>query len=140
MILESARQVQRLLWWISSKEPVCQSKWWRSNPWDRKITWRRKWQPILVFLLGEFHEQRRLLGYSPWGCKWVRQDLMTKPQGKSKVHNTKLELYDKKLKFQSWAEFLQFPSNWCLSTEWIKSTQIIDISRICKISSQQQLD
>ena len=22
-----------------------------------------------VFLPGEFHEQRRLIGYSPWGCK-----------------------------------------------------------------------
>ena len=33
------------------------------------IVWRRKWQPTLVFLPGEFHGQRRLAGYSPWGCK-----------------------------------------------------------------------
>ena len=25
--------------------------------------------PIPVFLPGEFHGQRRLVGYSPWGCK-----------------------------------------------------------------------
>ena len=25
--------------------------------------------PIPVFLPGEFHEQRSLAGYSPWGCK-----------------------------------------------------------------------
>ena len=25
------------------------------NPWVRKIPWRRKWQPTLVFLLGKFH-------------------------------------------------------------------------------------
>ena len=25
--------------------------------------------PILVFLPGEFHGQRNLAGYSPWGCK-----------------------------------------------------------------------
>ena len=31
--------------------------------------WRRKWQPSPVFLPGEFHEQRGLLGYSPWGHK-----------------------------------------------------------------------
>ena len=31
--------------------------------------WRRKWQPIPVFLPGEFHGQRSLVGYSPWGCK-----------------------------------------------------------------------
>ena len=37
--------------------------------WVRKIPWRRKWQPITVFLLGESHGQRSLAGYSPWGCK-----------------------------------------------------------------------
>ena len=31
--------------------------------------WRRKWQPTPVFLLGEFHGQRRLVDYSPWGHK-----------------------------------------------------------------------
>ena len=34
-----------------------------------KITWRREWQPTPVFLPGEFHGQRRLEGYSPWGHK-----------------------------------------------------------------------
>ena len=28
--------------------------------------WRRKWQPTPVFLLGIFHGQRDLAGYSPW--------------------------------------------------------------------------
>ena len=32
-------------------------------------TWRRKWQPTPVFLSGEFHGQRSLVGYSPWGGK-----------------------------------------------------------------------
>ena len=31
--------------------------------------WRRKWQPTPVFLLGKFHGQMSLTGYSPWGCK-----------------------------------------------------------------------
>ena len=31
--------------------------------------WRRKWQPTLVFLLGESHGQVSLAGYSPWGRK-----------------------------------------------------------------------
>ena len=30
---------------------------------------RRKWQPISVFLPGESHGQRSLVGYSPWGYK-----------------------------------------------------------------------
>ncbi|KAB0377440.1 hypothetical protein FD755_011884 [Muntiacus reevesi] len=29
----------------------------------------RGWQPTPVFLPGEFHGQRSLVGYSPWGCK-----------------------------------------------------------------------
>ena len=30
---------------------------------------RREWQPTPVFLPGEFHGQRGLEGYNPWGCK-----------------------------------------------------------------------
>ena len=37
--------------------------------WVRKIPWSRKWQPTPVSLPGKFHGQRRLAGYSPWGCK-----------------------------------------------------------------------
>ena len=46
--------------------------------------WRRKkWQPTQVFLLGKFHGQRSLVGYSPWDCKSVRYDLATKQQSLS---------------------------------------------------------
>ena len=31
--------------------------------------WRRKWQPTPVFLPGESHGERSLMGYSPWGCQ-----------------------------------------------------------------------
>jgi len=34
-----------------------------------KIPWRKKWQPTPVFLPGEPHEQRNLVGFSPWGLK-----------------------------------------------------------------------
>ena len=37
---------------------------WVFNPWDGKIPWRRAWQPTPVFLTGEFHGQRSLVGYS----------------------------------------------------------------------------
>ena len=33
------------------------------------MSWRRKWQPTPVFLPGEFHGQRSLVGSSPWGRK-----------------------------------------------------------------------
>ena len=34
-----------------------------------KIPWRMAWLPIPVFMPGEFHGQRSLLGYIPWGHK-----------------------------------------------------------------------
>ena len=34
-----------------------------------KISWSREWLSTLVFLPGECHGQRRLVSYSPWGCK-----------------------------------------------------------------------
>ena len=51
----------------SGKEASCQcSRHWRRmfTPWVGKIPWRRAWQPTPVFLPGESHEQRRLVGYS----------------------------------------------------------------------------
>ena len=41
----------------------------RVNSWIRKIPWRRAQLPTPVFLPGEFHGQRNLADYSPWGCK-----------------------------------------------------------------------
>ena len=37
--------------------------------WVGRIPWRRAWQPPPVFLPGEFHGQRSLVGYSPQGHK-----------------------------------------------------------------------
>ena len=39
------------------------------NPLVGKIPWRRKWQPTSVFLPGESHGRRSLVGYNPWGRK-----------------------------------------------------------------------
>ena len=39
------------------------------DPWLGKIPWRREWLPTPVFLPGEFHGQRSLVGYSPSGFK-----------------------------------------------------------------------
>ena len=36
-----------------------------------KILWRRKWEPTPVFLPGEFHGQRSLVGCNPGGHKKV---------------------------------------------------------------------
>ena len=55
--------------WHSGEESACRCRRSRFDPWVRKIPWSRKWQPTPVFLPGKFHEQRTLVGYSPWGCK-----------------------------------------------------------------------
>ena len=39
------------------------------DPWVGKIPLRRKRQPTAVFLPGESHGWRSLVGYSPRGCK-----------------------------------------------------------------------
>ena len=39
------------------------------DPWMGKMSWRREWLLTPVFFLGEFLEQRRLAGYSPWDPK-----------------------------------------------------------------------
>ena len=54
----------------SGKYTICQS--WRHkrcgfDPWVRKIPWRRAWQSTPVFMPGESHGQRSLVGYSQWG-------------------------------------------------------------------------
>ena len=45
--------------------PVMQETWVQSLGWEEP--WRREWQPTPVFLPGESHGQRSLVGYSPWG-------------------------------------------------------------------------
>ena len=37
--------------------------------WEDSSSWRRAWQPTLVFLAGESHGQRNLVGYSSRDCK-----------------------------------------------------------------------
>ena len=72
-------RIQMINQWIkgfpggtSGKEPTCQRrrhKRHRFDPRVRKLPWRRAWQPTPVFLPGESHGQRSLVGYSPWGAK-----------------------------------------------------------------------
>ena len=44
--------------------------------WAWSPTWRRKWQPIPIFLPKRSHGQRNLAGSSPWGLR-VRHDWLT---------------------------------------------------------------
>ena len=58
-----------LLWWLRRYRACLQCRRPRFDPWVRKILWGREWLPAPVFLPGEFHGPRSLVGYSLWGCK-----------------------------------------------------------------------
>ena len=58
--------------WHSGRESNCQYRRHKRcgfDPCIEKIPCSRKWQPPPVFLPGEFHGQRSLVGYSPLGFK-----------------------------------------------------------------------
>ena len=68
--------------WLSGEEFACRSRRCRRHrfdPWVRKIPWRRKLQPIPMFLPVKFHGQRNQTGYRLGtskivGCDWVTED------------------------------------------------------------------
>ena len=79
---------ERPPWWLSGKEPACQCRRRLSDPWVRKIPWRRKWQPPPVFLTGKYRGQRSLVSYSSWDLRRGGHNLVTKQQHKYKGKNT----------------------------------------------------
>ena len=56
-----------LMAWMVNSVIALQETWLWSLVW--KFPWRREWLPTPVFLPGEFHGQRSLASYSPWGFK-----------------------------------------------------------------------
>ena len=68
----------------SGKESACQCRRHKRhgfNPWVGKIPWRRARQPTPVFLPGESHGQRSLVGNSPQGHKESDITEATQPTG-----------------------------------------------------------
>ena len=53
ILSNGSKSMLGLPWWLSSKESACQCRRHGFDPWVRKIPWRRKWQPTLVFLPGQ---------------------------------------------------------------------------------------
>ena len=62
-------RLEGLPWWLGGKECTCKCRRWGFNLWVGKIPWRRKWQPIPMFLPGKSHEQKSLEGYTPHGVE-----------------------------------------------------------------------
>ena len=80
------------LWWHSGKESACLAGDLGLVPGWGYPPWRKECQPTPVFLSGKSHEQKSLMGYSPWDCKRVEHDLVTKQQ-----HSMSCKLLDYKL-------------------------------------------
>ena len=68
-ILYSVKKLPRGLPGLRGKESACQCRRRGFHPWVGKMPWRRNWLLTPVFLPGELHGQRSLVGYSPSGCK-----------------------------------------------------------------------
>ena len=62
------------------KESTCQCRKHGFNPQVWKMPWRRKWQPIPLFLPGKSHGQRSPGGLQSMGSQRVRHSLATKQQ------------------------------------------------------------
>ena len=52
-------------WWLRGQSICLQCGRPGFDPWVRKTPWRRAWKPTPIFLPGESHGQRSLVGYSP---------------------------------------------------------------------------
>ena len=65
---EELKEVQSP-WWLRQWRIHLQCKRSGYDPWIVKTLWRREWLPTPVFLPGEFHGQRSLASYNPWGHK-----------------------------------------------------------------------
>ena len=78
--------VSRLPWWLrrlkkKTKKTCVQCGRLGSYPWVGKMPWRREWQPTSVFVPGEFHGQRSLVGFA-WGRKELGMTERLKQQQK----------------------------------------------------------
>ena len=62
---------------IVNNLPAMQKIWIQSLGWDNPLEKGMVTPP--VFLPGEFHGQRSLAGYSPWGCKELDTTEVTTP-------------------------------------------------------------
>ena len=92
----------RLPRWHSGKESACQPKRCkrcRFNPWIRKISWRRAWQPTPVFLPGKSHGQRSMAGYSPWVAKELEMIYWLNNNNSMRLQPLKVPGLERKLVF-----------------------------------------
>ena len=112
----------------------------RFDSWVGKILWRRKWQPTPVFLPGESHGQRSLVGCNPWGHKesdtteqmafhwinWILRDLFFNERKKTtqpcKLHfqQSGARVYFLVFPFPEEHSFLTLQTSWQIAQEMFR--------------------
>ena len=101
----------------SGNEPSCQCTRYKRlgfNPWVGKMPWKREWQPTPVFLPGESHGRRSLVGYSPLWSQRVRHDWAS---------NT--ESGDELVPAHHWSVVLCLNNVWSCGQVWVPSLNVL---------------
>ena len=112
------------------------------NPWVGKIPWKRKWQPTLVFLPGEFQGQRSLEGYGPFGHKeldtneWAMLSSMFRERCRLRKYQRLPQLYLSLIKVWSGTHFDNNNKESVTVTLWLRKNLI---SMCCVKSLQSHL-
>ena len=115
-------EVAGLPWWLRQERICLQCRRPRFDPWVGKIPW--EWLPAPVFLPGEFHGKRSLLGYGPQGHKGIGHDWVTKHREVVRDQTVStLEVMIKNLCMKINTFYFQYKGScWLvLSKEWSKS-------------------
>ena len=94
------------------------------DPYVRKIPWKGEWIPTSVFLSGESHGQRSLVGYSLWGGKELDTTekltfslFIQRKALNSLTWNTGISFFF--FNFQLKANYLQYCIGFCHISTWV---------------------
>ena len=122
-----APKLNLLLWrssFMQAIKPACQCRRYKRcgfDPWVRKISWRRSWQPIPVFLPRESPWTEEPEGLQSIGLNRVRQDW----SDLTCMHALNLKIILKKSFCFLWCWIFPFKKKWYAS-----------ISLICNLSGK----
>ena len=92
------------------KDPAAMQEIWVRSL-GQEVPLQEEMQPTPVFLPGEFHGHRSLVGYSPWGCKEsVTTEQLSSSNNKC-IQNSVIQKRDGKCGFPSTLP-IPFPHQW----------------------------
>ena len=94
-----AQWVKNLPVMKETQETRVQSLSWEVSP------WRRKWHPTPVLLPEKFHGWRKLVDFSPWGCK--ESDMTEHMHTHTHTHTVDLQY---RVSFRSTTQWFNYPA------------------------------